>query len=68
MKNPELEIYFTTEKLKWSYNYSKNHYELKELYLTNKDLNDLINTINFFDFSVCLCGDRLIIHHYKATK
>ena len=46
MKNPELEIYFTTEKFKWSYNYSKNHYELKELYLTNKDLNDLINTIN----------------------
>ena len=68
MKNPELEIYFTTEKLKWSYNYSKNHYELTNLYLTNQDLNDLIKTINFFDFSVCLCADKLIIHHYKATK
>ena len=68
MKNPEIEIYFTTEKFKWSYNYSKNHYELTNLYLTNKDLNDLIKTINFFDFSLCLCNDKLIIHHYKVTK
>jgi hypothetical protein len=68
MKNSEIEIYFTTEKFKWSYNYSKNHYELQNLYLTNQDLNNLIKTINFFDFSVCLCNDKLIIHHYKATK
>jgi hypothetical protein len=68
MKNSELEIYFTNEKFKWNYNYSKNHYELKELYLTNQDLNNLINTINVFDWSVCLCNDKLIIHYYKATK
>jgi hypothetical protein len=68
MKNSEIEIYFNTEKFKWNYNYSKNHYELTNLYLTNQDLNNLIKTINFFNFSVCLCNDRLIVHHYKATS
>lgn len=65
MKNEELEIYFTNEKFKWEFNKEKNHYELKELFLTNMDLNNLITTINFFDWSVCFCLNKFIIHDYK---
>ena len=68
MKNLNLENYFIDKGINFNFNESENQYELKNNYLTNQDLNNLIKAINFFDWSICLCPDKLIVHYYKTTK
>ncbi len=62
MKNSELEIYFTNEKIKWNYIIDKEQYELNDLYLTLIDLKKLISMAEFFNFSICVCPNKFIVH------
>jgi len=61
-KNAELEIYFENQKYNWSFNVSKNQYDLIDLFLTSRELKELIRLSEFFDYSICVCSNKIIIH------